>query len=47
VGSDESVAVGALAQDDLAARKPVVNNTQVWPRPKKRVAVIKWADEDS
>ena len=46
VGSDESAAVGALAQDDVAARKPVVNNTQVWPRPKKRVAVIKWADED-
>ncbi|MCG3200503.1 MAG: Membrane-bound lytic murein transglycosylase F [Gammaproteobacteria bacterium] len=47
VGSEGGTAGGTLAQEDPAPRKPVVNNTQVWPRPKKRVAIIKWADEDS
>ncbi|MCC6715804.1 MAG: lytic transglycosylase domain-containing protein [Gammaproteobacteria bacterium] len=47
VGSEDGTAVSALAREEPAPRKPVVNNTQVWPRPKKRIAIIKWADEDS
>lgn len=47
VGAEGATTGGTLAQDDPVPRKPVVNNTQVWPRPKKRVAIIKWADEDS
>jgi hypothetical protein len=37
---------GTLADTKSDARRPVVNNTQVWPPPKKRVAIIKWADEE-
>ena len=47
LGSGDGTAVDTLAQEVPAPQKPVVNNTQVWPRPKKRVAIIKWADEDS
>ena len=35
-----------LAETLPVSRKPVVNTTQVWPRPKKRIAIIKWADEE-
>jgi hypothetical protein len=38
---------GAKTLDaDASPAKPVVKDTQVWPRPKKRVADIRWANED-
>jgi hypothetical protein len=41
--SDEPETAGAVKTN----LKPVINNTQVWPRPRKRIANLQWSDEDS
>ncbi|MFO1436180.1 MAG: lytic transglycosylase domain-containing protein [Gammaproteobacteria bacterium] len=43
ISSDEPEATSVVKTN----LKPVINNTQVWPRPKKRIANIQWSDEDS
>lgn len=43
----DAATTGAAVEAAAAPAKPIINKTQVWPRPRKRIADIQWAKEDS